>query len=344
MKIVGNVEICNRLLPSLNIAGKGRSQWSSVGIGKLHGKDSELFILHQSAQNKLGTRYKVKNNIEQVFTRFVNEGKATIRFKSPPHDLCIKCDSLQLKLFLRTLKLGLENKIPAKTLLLSNITSTSRMPSAPKTKLAVLSRADYPILEGFPRTLHTLKINCAEQKIFDTRILKLQSLKLLDLCNNEITWLPEEIGLLPSLECLHLAGNKFGQVPVNDKRWNWISGGSIVKKLQVLDLSNNELIVLPKQLCKLKKLETLKVEKNNLIKLPPGIGNLSKLRTLAAGHNKLQYLPGSVKRLRLDLLDLTYNTFDSITDEQLANNLSVPSLLECAGRRVIKSRSVVRLE
>lgn len=59
MKIVGNIEICNRLLPSLNISGKGRSQWSSLAIGKHPGSEAELFILHQSAQNKLGTKYKV---------------------------------------------------------------------------------------------------------------------------------------------------------------------------------------------------------------------------------------------------------------------------------------------
>lgn len=59
MKIVGNIEICNRLLPSLNISGKGRKQWSSLAIGKHPGPEAELFILHQSAQNKLGTKYKV---------------------------------------------------------------------------------------------------------------------------------------------------------------------------------------------------------------------------------------------------------------------------------------------
>ena len=61
MKVVGHIEICNRLLPSLNIAGKRRSQWSSLSIGKQPGTESELFIFHQSAQNKLGTKYKVRS-------------------------------------------------------------------------------------------------------------------------------------------------------------------------------------------------------------------------------------------------------------------------------------------
>ena len=111
--------------------------------------------------------FQVKNNVEQVFTRFVNEGKATIRFKTPPHDVCIKCDSLQLKLFLRTLKLGLENKVPGKALMLSSLTSTSRVPPAPKTKVSILSKAAYPTLEGFPRTVQILKVIFSLGKLED---------------------------------------------------------------------------------------------------------------------------------------------------------------------------------
>ena len=32
---------------------------------------------------------QVKNNIVRVFTKFVREGKATIKFKDPAHDIAI---------------------------------------------------------------------------------------------------------------------------------------------------------------------------------------------------------------------------------------------------------------
>lgn len=102
----------------------------------------------------------MKKNIEQIFTRFVDIGKATVRFKNPPHDICIMCDPLQLKLFLRILKLALEEKVSTKSLMLSSITPTPGLPPAPKTKYVVLSKAAYPTLEGFPRTLQTLKVKC----------------------------------------------------------------------------------------------------------------------------------------------------------------------------------------
>jgi hypothetical protein len=46
--------------------------------------------------------------------------------------------------------------------------------------------------------------------------------------------------MLPSLECLYLSHNKFGETPAEDPRWNWISGFRLAKSLQVLDLSHNE--------------------------------------------------------------------------------------------------------
>ena len=41
----------------------------------------------------------------KVFERFINEGKATVRFREPAHDLCIKkADAIQLKAFINLLK------------------------------------------------------------------------------------------------------------------------------------------------------------------------------------------------------------------------------------------------
>lgn len=32
---------------------------------------------------------QIRDNIEQIFAKFINEGKATIRLKDPPQDLCL---------------------------------------------------------------------------------------------------------------------------------------------------------------------------------------------------------------------------------------------------------------
>jgi Leucine-rich repeat (LRR) protein len=78
--------------------------------------------------------------------------------------------------------------------------------------------------------------------MFDNKILRLQNLKVLDLSYNDLTSLPEELGML-SLDCLYVSHNKFGETPAQDPRWNWVSGLRLAKSLEVLDLSHNEVLL-----------------------------------------------------------------------------------------------------
>jgi len=59
-----------------------------------------------------------------------------------------------------------------------------------------------------------------------------------------------------------------------------------------------------------------------------------------AGCNKLRYLPGSIRRLHLDNLDLASNLFESVLSTGYVMWVGVPSLVECAAKKVIKNRSV----
>jgi LRR-repeat protein 1 len=101
----------------------------------------------------------VIDNIDKVFTRFVADGKATIRLKNPPNDLIIKCCPKDLKLFLQVLKVCLENKNPEKCAHVSNLASaSSKVAPKPKTRLVICSKSQFPIIEGFPRTLEILQV------------------------------------------------------------------------------------------------------------------------------------------------------------------------------------------
>ena len=54
----------------------------------------------------------------------------------------------------------------------------------------------------------------------------------------------------------------------------------------------------------------------------------------------MRYLPGTIRRLHLDSLDLASNLFESVLSTRDARRVGVPSLVECAARKVIKNRSV----
>lgn len=159
MKLICEISVHNRLAPHV----KPRSQQSTLALG-YHPpgaeKDPEnLFLIHFSTTNKVGTRYKLKRNIEKVFTKFVQDGKATLSFKQPPHDLLIRCESIQLKAFLQVFKNALEGKLDASKQTLSTLAVTGvPKKSVPPKSMTILKPSEYP-LRGLPNTLVTLNVS-----------------------------------------------------------------------------------------------------------------------------------------------------------------------------------------
>ncbi|XP_063973495.1 leucine-rich repeat protein 1 [Diachasmimorpha longicaudata] len=333
MKINCNIEVVNRALP----APRKKAQRSCLAIARQSVKNNELhLLLQQTTQNKLGTKYKIDQNIEKVFTKFVNNGKATIRFKEPPHDLNIQCDSILLKSFLRTLELGLCKKLDPSVLGVSNM-NPKNIVQAPKTKVTIKTKADYPVLQGFPRTTEELNIVGLERKSFDRQILKLQSLRVLNLSDNKITSLPKELSALPSLTELIVSNNSLGSGGNN--KFGWMGEGNLSKTLRLLNLSGNGLTYLPNQIGKLRKLVTLNVSCNALTILPTSIGTLSSLKYLDVSHNSIDSLPGSLMKFRLESLNIAHNPEISQTRLQpFAVNFDVSSLTQLGAQKVLHYR------
>lgn len=159
MKLICEISVYNRLAPHV----KPRSQQSTLALG-YHppgaSKDvANLFLIHFTAANKVGTRYKLHRNIEKIFTKFVQDGKSTFSMKQPPHDLQIKCDRIQLKAFLQLFKNALEGKLDPSKPGLSTLAVTGVPKAAvPIKSMTILSPGDYP-LRGFPKTLVTLNVH-----------------------------------------------------------------------------------------------------------------------------------------------------------------------------------------
>ncbi|XP_076161964.1 leucine-rich repeat 47 isoform X2 [Ptiloglossa arizonensis] len=330
MKLYCKVEVNNRV-SSTNVSGR-KSQRSILVIGKQTVKSNDLFVLWQTLQNKQGTKYKINCNIDKIFTKFINEGKATIRLIDPPHDLIIQSDTLQLKSFIHTLKLGISKKVDPSILPISNLTPKS-LGSIPKTKVVVNKSSEYPTLEGFPRTTKELHLAGLNRISFDKQILKLQSLRILNLSNNQISSLPKELGSFQHLQELNLSQNLLN-IAVN---WIWLDQITIQCNLKLLDISNNLLTRLPEQIGKLNALVNLKASKNMLSCLPQSIGKLSNLKYLDVSKNNLKYMPGSIRNLGLILLDISENEFQDV-DSHFINKVDVPSLVECAARSFLKTR------
>ncbi|XP_063921784.1 leucine-rich repeat protein 1 [Zophobas morio] len=337
MKLVCSVSVGNRQLSNLAINSKQKHVKSTLALCKRPNSE-DYCIIHFTNQNKTGTKYNIKGNVSQILTRFINDGKATIQFKMPPHDLYVQGDVIQLKGFLHLLKRVLENKVSPKELTYS---SMSVMPVttkdiAPK-KLVIRKRSEYPI-RGLPRTLELLYINDISKYSVDKGILQLCKLKILDLSNNCIEFIPEELNVLHLSE-LNLGSNNLYKS--NPKQWTWM-GGNLSTSLTLLNIESNKLTYLSDQIVKLRNLITLNVNNNQLTFITHGIGSLKNLKILIASNNSLSVLPGSIKKCHLQLLNLCNNSFTSTRQNNVVvsvpNNLPVYSLKECAARRILELR------
>ncbi|TDG48675.1 hypothetical protein AWZ03_005004 [Drosophila navojoa] len=323
MKILCEVQVLNRTTQANRTP---RPVKSTLAIGyKQSARDSngnnkkELEMVLFTPQAKAGTRYKVLDNIHCVHTKFVLDGKATIGFKQPAENLLIKCDPIQLKGFLQTLKLGMEGKDAINLRL--NIANTTAIPqkSQPQLRMTINKRSEYPI-KGFPRTLKSLTIKNIQLVKLSFEICTLRNLTTLDISGNKLTKIPKELGRL-SLTTLHLSNNALGEL--ND--WCWLRGSNLRASLCELDLSDNGLKYFPPDLVKLDRLVTLNLNHNNLTYLPFAIRRLQKLRSLHVSSNKLESLPVSIEDLHIDLLDVWGNCFKGFNMEAARKQLKRPT-------------------
>ena len=159
----------------------------------------------------------------------------------------------------------------------------------------------------------------------DTRLLHLKHLTHLDLSNNSIKSLPDLMADAALAE-LRLSGNKIEEFP------DTLCVGRLAESLRVLDLSRNQLKILPRRFPQLRGLVHLKLDCNQLQVLPRTFGKMSSLKYLSASSNKLVVLPSSFLNLSLDSLDLFGNPFHAGGLVRRCSELSLPSLMELAGR------------
>lgn len=338
MRLTCSVDVVNRLLPSVNMQKASKPQHTQLSIGKKPGggsKDAPLFLMMCTTKDRNGTKFKIKDNVQQIFGKFLNEGKATVRLKEPEQDLCIsKADPLQLKNFLNLLKKAAQGETIDHITLSVLAPASAKNVEKPKSKMIVTSRKEYPLTTNFPSSLISLQISDCKVKRVDSRIFDLKKLEVLNLGGNCIEDISTDFGKFKTLRELHLYNNAISNV--NPK---FCLEQNLILTLTVLDLSNNQLKLLPLQICELYNLYNLKVNNNLLESLPPTIGRLKKMKLFSAAENKLTVLPASFIQLRFEFMDLFGNPFPvEIEDSILEDNVGVPTLVEACARSIKKHR------
>lgn len=142
------------------------------------------------------------------------------------------------------------------------------------------------VIKNIPETI----CNLHSLQYLDLRNNQLQSLpkeicflplKILLLSNNRLSSLPEEIGRLDTLTELDAAYNQIGILPVR-----------MAKNLRALNLRNNQLVYLPRDISAL-PLSVLDVSSNRISVLPPELRTMTSLISLDVSNNPLTSPPAS---------------------------------------------------
>lgn len=163
----------------------------------------------------------------------------------------------------------------------------------------------------------------------------LKNIRSLDLRNNRLSTLPQEIGQLTNLETILLQNNCLTELPqfeqltklhtleLNDNRLSDVPSRlfyldrantklqlqnnrllslsrdvGLLKHLKSLNIENNELRALPNEIGELTVLEELNLKNNQISTLPPQVGLLKNLRSLNLANNRLRCLPPEIGELR----------------------------------------------
>ncbi len=132
------------------------------------------------------------------------------------------------------------------------------------------------------RQVVELKLWKLKLDVFPKSILKIVTLKVLDLRNNNLKEIPQNIDRLLSLTKLLLSNNNITDLP--DSICN-------LKNLERLSLGNNKIKRLPKNIGDLTQLKALWLPANSLERLPESICKFKKIEVLLLSNNLLKELP-----------------------------------------------------
>ena len=158
--------------------------------------------------------------------------------------------------------------------------------------------------------MENLQVNNNNLTFLPSEIGNLSNLKVLYLNENDLTSIPIELVNLTTLEELHLSYNDFAEFP-----HEVIS----IPNLQKLTIDVNNLDSIPPQIENFPVLKSLDLSFNNLSTLPSEIGNITNLEYLYLGYCSLISLPESI----LNLKNLKYIRvmFNKLKPDNMSNEL-----------------------
>uniref|UniRef100_A0A8C7LCN8 Erbb2 interacting protein n=1 Tax=Oncorhynchus kisutch TaxID=8019 RepID=A0A8C7LCN8_ONCKI len=187
---------------------------------------------------------------------------------------------------------------------------------------------------SFEKTLEELYLDANQIEELPKQLFNCQMLHRLSMPDNDLTVLPAAIANLINLKELDVSKNSIQEFPENIKNCKVlaiveasVNPISKLTKLQILELRENQLKMLPKSMHKLTQLERLDLGSNEFTEVPEVLEQLTGIKELWMDGNRLTFLPGMLGTLKqLSYLDVSKNNLEMV-DEQICGCESLQDLL-----------------
>ncbi|PKP21742.1 MAG: hypothetical protein CVU05_06085 [Bacteroidetes bacterium HGW-Bacteroidetes-21] len=187
--------------------------------------------------------------------------------------------------------------------------------------------------------LKTLDLSHNNIQKIPAKIKRLEYLKSLDVSYNKISVIHKNFGKILYLEKLDISHNQLTTIPaiilgmkylynldMSDNQINKIENTNNLKKLEYLDLSNNQLKDFPRSFGLMKKLKVLDLSGNQITTVSRTLTGLTKLKELHLDNNQLTKMPNQITRWRrLKKLSLTGNNFSE--EEKVKIKKALPATI-----------------
>ncbi|CAF1255359.1 unnamed protein product [Rotaria sordida] len=325
MKLDCKIKIQNR--QRTNGLSTLKSAKGVIGLAKSN--NDEWVLIVRLFKDTNATQYKLRENVQSLLHKCINNGMATIQIKVPSHDIQLSEANVEsLKTLLSSIRLASTgNNLP------SSIKSTSinivEKLQRPILQLIINQAIDYPTLKGFPSTLEKLIINSSHLRTpVDRRIFILKNLHTLDLSDNNITELPSNMEM-NHLHTLIIRSNRLKSFPNTFK----------CPILKNLDLSQNQLEKIDLTILNLNTLERLNLSSNKIKFIPRQILRLlSQLQVFNIASNLIRFIPNCLASSGTRLHTFHYAENPLITEKSITCRRFNITLVELGLRAVIKYR------
>ncbi|XP_022186448.2 leucine-rich repeat-containing protein 58 [Nilaparvata lugens] len=191
------------------------------------------------------------------------------------------------------------NEVKDKTSMLLHYNSLTHVPENLSKfmnlrKLDISNNRIYQLPDAITRLpLRTLiaKNNFLDEDFLSVKTLEhlANTLEILNLSGNNLSFIPEQILQLTRLKYLYLGENRLQEIPHNINR---------LIRLEILNVGGNQLISVPSTVGQLSELRALILSNNQLDSLPASVANLNRLTILQLHKNKLRTLPTEIIALK----------------------------------------------